>query len=372
MKKKIIELTQKLISIPSYVDEKNNENRVAKYIYTYLKSNFQWLKIYKQKVENDRFNLIATNSPDPQIVFISHMDTVKPSGNKREGIKPKTRASKLFGLGSADMKGGLATTLFALQAGSPTKGLALIFDCDEEYYFKGVKKILRKYKFKPKLVVCPEPTGLEIVNGCRGVIEISFEVMGKTAHAGTPQEGLNAIEKAVDLVRMLEKNTPKNYQTELGKTTVNLSALNGGRLLDGEIGVQANAVADIAKVLLDVRPASLDLDAQEVLRMINLLSKDLKVKVQNADIRLDYKPYLTRREKLGLLEQALNAANVKVKYRKDLGGGGFYEAALVANSWQCPAISFGPIGKGHIPNESVDIDSLIKTTKVFRNLVNLA
>lgn len=371
MNKTLITLAKKIISIPSYVDSKNNESQLGKYLYTYLKSNFKWLKIYKQKVENDRFNLIATNSSSPQIVFISHLDTVRPSGNKKERLKPRIKKNKLLGLGAADMKGGLAATLCALQEVGPKKGISIIFDCDEEYYFKGIKRVIREYKYKPKLVLCPEPTNLEIVNGCRGVIEITFDIRGKTAHAGTPQNGVNAIEKAVELIKKLRQEITRDDKSELGETTVNLSALNGAQLQDGKIKIQANAVADVAKVLLDIRPASLRINAKETLTLIKSLAKGLKVSVQNEETRLDYKPYLTEKKSIKLLEKAIRKSKNRVKYRQSLGKGGFYEAALIANEWKCPAVSFGPIGEGHIPDESVEVDSLMKTAKVFKDLIDL-
>jgi acetylornithine deacetylase/succinyl-diaminopimelate desuccinylase-like protein len=98
------------------------------------------------------------------------------------------------------MKAGIASTLTALKKFKHTKGVTLTLECDEEYYFKGIKKLLKEYKFNPKLVICPEPTNLKIISGCRGLIEIKLSILGKTAHAGNPQAGINAIEKTVRII----------------------------------------------------------------------------------------------------------------------------------------------------------------------------
>ena len=104
-------LTKKLISIPSYVDKENYELQISNYLYRYIKNNLKWLKVYKQKVENSRNNIIAINTSNPKLIFISHMDTVKPSGDRDKMLIPQIKGNKLFGLGAVDMKGGLATVM---------------------------------------------------------------------------------------------------------------------------------------------------------------------------------------------------------------------------------------------------------------------
>jgi succinyl-diaminopimelate desuccinylase len=383
---KLTTLTKQLVSIPSYVDSKTNENKLEKFLYKYLKRNVPWLKIYRQKVEKNRYNLICTNSNDPSLVFICHMDTVKPSGNKNKMLKPRIVGNKLYGLGAADMKAGIAAAFEALRGfkapalNQCLNNIALIFDCDEEYYFKGIKKVLSKYKWSPKLVIYPEPTDLEIVNGCRGLIEIELDVIGKTSHAGTPEKGTNAIEKAIKLVQKLRKGITKNDIKQLGKTTINLSSIKGGRFQDGKITIQANAVADIARILLDIRPADPDMDAEKVLRLINSIVKRLNVKSpsqrlvrlwrKRLTVNIDYKPYFINKNKLDDLEKAINASRLKVKYASNLQQKGFFEAALVASAWNCPAVSFGPIGKCHTEDEFVEISDLTKVKNIFANLIN--
>lgn len=365
----LLNLTRQLIAIPSYLDGKINENKVGEFIYSYLKDNLKWLKISKQNIGKGRFNIIAANSNNPQLVFISHMDTVYPARDHKEALRPKLSKNKLYGLGSADMKSGLAASIIAAQEMSKTARIAFIFDCDEEYYFEGIKKIIKKYKFKPDLVICPEPTNLKIVNGCRGVIELKLDVIGKTAHAGSPQKGINAIERSVGLVDILKRELTVEDVNELGKTTVNLSSITGGRLLDSEIITQANAVPDITKVLLDIRPANPQLTGGKIKKIIWCISKQLEIRISNFEVKLDYSPYYSKKTDLNLLEKAIKETGFKPEYKKNLGLGGFFEAAIVSRAWNCPAVSFGPIGEGHVVKENVDIESLEKTKNVFVNLI---
>ncbi|MBU1323402.1 M20/M25/M40 family metallo-hydrolase, partial [Patescibacteria group bacterium] len=220
-----IQIAQKLVSIPSYVDNKTNEAKFALWLVDFFRD-FAWLKISKQTIGNNRFNLIVSDGYPAKLIFCSHMDTVQPTNII--SLTPTVSNSRLYGLGAVDMKAGIAALLNSVKSLGPTKGLTLIFDCDEEYYFSGTKKILKKFKFKPELVICPEPTDLKIINGCRGCVEVEFLALGKTAHAGNPEAGVNAIEAVTELIKELKLKLIFGDIKKLGKTTVNLSAIRGG------------------------------------------------------------------------------------------------------------------------------------------------
>ena len=203
----LIEITQKLISIPSFIDSQTNEKEIGDFIYEYLK-NIPYLQVEKQEVENGRFNIIAKDSNDPKLLVTCHMDTVEPKVGWKYN-QEEIGNNKLYGLGSCDMKGGTACILDALKEFDKTNGLALLFYCDEEYDFKGMKKFIEEYSFKPELILSPEATNLEIINGCKGVIEICFRVKGKTGYAARPKEGNNAINEVIKIIDSLKEEIQK-------------------------------------------------------------------------------------------------------------------------------------------------------------------
>lgn len=104
-----VKLLKKFISIPSYVDKdaKTDESKLAEYIWDFLASECKWLRLNSQKVLNNRFNIIANDGYSPKIIFVCHMDTVKPTGNIENNFQARIVGNKLFGLGAADMKGAL-------------------------------------------------------------------------------------------------------------------------------------------------------------------------------------------------------------------------------------------------------------------------
>lgn len=360
---KDFELLKKVVSIPSYVDKTTNEKEFADFLLSYLKENLSWLKVEKQIVEGDRYNIIATSCDNPEYVFVSHMDTVLPSSSDQ--LTPFEKDGRIYGRGSGDMKGGLIAALKSVEEVGEKSSVALIFDVDEEYYFKGVNKLIEEYSFSPKLAIFPEPSNEYIVNGCRGVIELQFNIRGKTAHAGSPNDGVNAIEQAVALVSTLKYLLNHYSDKDSFETSVNLASLKGGIFQEGEVVTQANAVADIAQIVLDIRPGNNFIDAQYVLDLVRSLAIKFEVNITDEKINLDYKSYFTTEDELKNFESILGN-----KYKDDLGGGGFFEAAIVANAWDCPSISYGPIGTAHTADEYLDIESYFRVKESFKKLLS--
>lgn len=367
-----IELTKQLIQIPSFVNKNNNENEMSVYILKYIVENLPWLSITKQKVAKNRYNILAFPKGKMRLLFSSHMDTVKPTSSTQKMLTPIVKNGRLYGLGSNDMKAGLAASIMALKEYGKRGSAGLLFTCDEEYYFNGINRFMNSFDQKPDLIVFPEPTELQISNGSRGIVEIAFSVIGKSAHAGRPELGINAIEKAVEIVNELRSALKQLDDPKLGKTTVCLSSLDGGKLVDGKITVQANAIPDFANVLLDIRTASKAIDGKLVQNELIKIALRQNVTIANIKVNLDYKAYLITRTGLRKIEESIKGILGKFKYFEEFEKSGIGEATLIANRLNWNAINLGPVGKGtsHTQNEYVDISSVEKLEKIFINLIS--
>ena len=127
-----VEITKKLISIPSYVGRGCNEKNIGDFIFNYLKD-LNWLTVIRQKVEGNRENIIAYDTGKTRFLVCDHMDSVQPqSGWYSNPFKPRLSGNKLFGLGSTDTKGNLACILSAIANIGPTKEVMYLFYIDEE------------------------------------------------------------------------------------------------------------------------------------------------------------------------------------------------------------------------------------------------
>lgn len=363
-----ITLTKKLVSLPSFVDGSGDEGPVAGFLYSYLKTYLPWLALSKQFVTGKRYNIIALAKGKQNSVFISHMDTVNPTGNKSERLTPRISSGRLYGLGACDMKAGLAASLTAVREAGPSSGSSLLFDCDEEYYFAGAKKLFPSLKIKPGIAVFPEPTGLKILNGCRGLMEAEIILLGKTAHASQPNKGKNAAMLSVPFIQSLRESLGKMDTRSLGKTTVNLSAMQAGINKGSDIAIQANAVPDIAKLVLDIRTSSTSMTDAVFNNTLKKAANGAGLKIERVSLRLNYPPYLCDKKRLKIFEKSVTAIAGSARYLP-LKSTGFFEASFASREWGCPAIAFGPGDSAHEANEYVALQDIESTRRVFASYI---
>jgi len=366
----LLSLLKKLVSIPSYLGQNTNEKEIGEFIISYLRKIPFIKRIEKEKVEGERFNIFASDGFSPRLLLLGHLDTVEPRGWKAsQALQPKVKGKKLFGLGSYDMKGGISAILASLSSFKETQGLSLLFYCDEEYDFKGMKRFTRKRNFSAKLAVCGEPTDLKIWNGARGIIKVSFIVEGKTAPASVPKKGKNAILGLLKGVLNLEKEIKKFKEKNLGFSTVNLSAIKGGVKKEGFIEERGDAVADIAWGLLDIRSASKKLDSKIIKKILFDFFKKEGLKMSKFSVYHDLKPFYTRKNEIKKALFLIKKVLGKVEYL-NLKEMGYQDIQLLNEKFKIPCFSFGPKGgKRHQEGEWVDIPSLFKVKKVYEALI---
>lgn len=365
-----VDLLKNLIKIPSHVSSNCDETEVATYVKSLFKNSRY--EVEEQVVSGKRKNLYIHDKSTPKVVLLAHMDTVPPKKDTiGSSFESRTEGNKLYGLGSGDMKAGLAIAInLMLQNKKP--GLALVASVDEEYDCEGARKFVAKYKLKPKLVINPEPTDLQILNGCRGILEFTFEVIGVAAHAGKKHLGVNAIEKSAEIAVQLQEYLKKFDIKDGPRNSVNLARLNGGNLVDygkngePEISGSGNLVPNFAFVHIEIRTAKKEVDLSLIEKFLQSFATKNGVRIEK--LRLKTKPVgsmFVPISELKSFETAIKNRNLKSSYL-DVNEAGYYEVQLVREAWNCPVVIFGPgpIAMSHKANEYVDLDTVAKTEEV--------
>lgn len=370
---KTIDILKQLISIPSYVDSKHNENELGVFVENYLKKNTT-LTVERQNVEGNRFNIIAKGKSDPEIILFGHLDTVLPKNETTDPFIPRVEGDKLFGLGSVDMKSGLAIML-DIASSNKSEKLGLVFSVDEEYDFKGALKLKEITNLHPKFIINVEPTNNKILNGCRGVTEFSFNLIGKSAHAGKKQLGINAIESALDLSNHLQKEVSK-FDNQDAKSSVNLAYLHGGileKMENGEPIVRSmgNVVPDFAKVILEIRLASPKITTDFITKTLTDKSKELGTRFEDLSYRFYLGSMFTAKEKLTSFEKAITDSNLQVEY-SNINDSGFFELQMLQEKWggDCIVFGTGPGSLSHAADEYVDINTIETTQNVLTRFLD--
>ncbi|HEX2053946.1 MAG TPA: succinyl-diaminopimelate desuccinylase [Actinomycetota bacterium] len=192
----LLELTAELVGIPSV---SHNEREITDHIESRLAETAGWLKV--ERLEN---NLVARTSlgHDSRIVLAGHSDTVPANQNEEARIEGDT----LWGLGSCDMKSGLAAILkLALTVPEPAIDVTYVFYACEEVT-SGENGLELLFNQRPDLLegdaaVLAEPTAAAVEAGCQGILQVEAVTTGRRAHTARGWLGVNAIHRMVPVLQ---------------------------------------------------------------------------------------------------------------------------------------------------------------------------
>jgi acetylornithine deacetylase len=199
--------------------------------------------------ERSKANLYATLGDDdrPGIVLSGHTDVVPVDGQPWT-LPPFTlseRDGKLYGRGTADMKGYIACVLAAvptLLAKPLSMPVHIALSYDEEVGCLGVRSLLGELEqrpHRPVLCIIGEPTELKPVLGHKGKLAMRCDVHGAACHSAYAPQGVNAIEYAAQLIGELGRIGTSLRAVELQDqrfdppfTTVQTGVISGGKALN--------------------------------------------------------------------------------------------------------------------------------------------
>ena len=195
-------------------------------------------------------NLVArTEQGHPRrVVLAGHTDTVPPNGNEHARIE----GDLLWGLGSCDMKSGVAIML-ALARSLPVTAIdvSYVFYAAEEVdaVHSGLGHLFRE---RPDLVAADvallgEPSNGALEAGCQGTMRLLVTVGGERAHTARPWMGRNAIHRLGHVLAIVEAYEPREPLIQGCQFREALQAVK----VSG--GVAGNVVPDVASVALNHR-----------------------------------------------------------------------------------------------------------------------
>ena len=189
----LLALTEELCRVPSV---SRNETALADLVEARLRD-----RAPKLRLERVGDNVVARTElgNDRRIVLAGHLDTVPPN----ENAEPRRDGDTLHGLGTADMKGGLAVLLDLAEMASgapPRHDTTFVFYEAEEVAdeYNGLRRLFaeRADLVAGDLAILLEPTGGWVEAGCQGTIHVRATFTGTRAHSARPWMGVNAIHRA--------------------------------------------------------------------------------------------------------------------------------------------------------------------------------
>jgi succinyl-diaminopimelate desuccinylase len=183
-----------------------------------------------------------------RVVIAGHLDTVPVNDN----LPARNDGTLLHGLGSCDMKGGVAVALkLAATVPEPCRDVTYVFyDCEEvDAVDNGLRKVAEA---QPELLaadfaILMEPSDGVVEGGCQGTLRVELRIHGERAHSARAWRGVNAIHGAADVLTRLADYQPRRPVIDGLEYHEGLNAV----LISG--GVATNVLPDECVVTVNFR-----------------------------------------------------------------------------------------------------------------------
>ncbi len=324
-----------------------------------------------------RPNVIAVvegGAPGPTLMFEGHTDVVtEGAGWTVDPFGGEIADGRLWGRGSADMKGGLAAMLFATDAlvrRGPFPGrVVLAALVDEEGMMLGAKDLVARGRTDGvDAVICCEPEGGEICHVAKGALRLRLDFTGKMAHGAMPFEGRNPNRAAGSTIVALAEleaalQARHGQHPHLGQVWITPTVLTAGT------AGQMNVMPATASAWLDVRTIpSVDHAGlvAELTALVTAAAGDHGVDV--AVTTIDDRPPVAIPED-GPLVRAVWDAHASVTGTTPRLGGvpGSTDGTVITSRTGVPSVVYGPGGKwiAHQADEFVELADLVAHAEVY-------
>lgn len=241
-----LDLLERLVAFPTVSRDSNLA--LIGFIRDYLAGHGVASELFLN-AEGTKANLFATLGPTDRggVVLSGHTDVVPVDGQAwtRDPFRLSESEGRLYGRGTADMKGFIASVLAAVPAflAQPLRlPVHLAFSYDEEVGCLGVRSLLdalAQRPNRPRLCLIGEPTELRPVLGHKGKLAMRCQVHGAACHSAYAPQGVNAIEYAARLIGHLgeigeELARPEHHDPRFDPpySTVQTGLIEGGRALN--------------------------------------------------------------------------------------------------------------------------------------------
>jgi acetylornithine deacetylase len=210
--------------------------------------------IERQPVADDRWNLLATRTDDPALLYSTHVDTVPPF------IPARREDDRIYGRGACDTKGGLLAMSLAAErlAADGLDDVGFLLVVGEEVDHIGAK-VAQSLDLSPERIVLCEPTRNRVVAAQKGMLKFVLEATGTAGHSAYPDRGVSAIHRILDVLDAI-RGTRWPSDELLGPTTLNIGVFEGGVAAnvfapDARAEVLFRAVSDVEPILEQCRDA---------------------------------------------------------------------------------------------------------------------
>ena len=343
----IKDIALNLLSFKTIADNKEEFTKLFNYIKEICNKE---LNIKEYEFNGKKSLVVAnTSSVNLDIIFCTHVDIVPI-----ENYKIIEDEENIYGRGTIDMKGSVASCLYLMNHLHTNKKIALFITSDEEIDGNCCVELLKIYN--SKFAIVPDGgSNFDLIVEEKGALQLKVIAKGISAHASQPFNGCNAIAKIINLYNKLLEKYPLPKDSSEYKTTINLSKIIGG--------TQINCVPDYAEAYFDIRHISTDSTESIIKYVAEFEDIDYEILLDGKVFKTDLDNNLIK----NYISACESVLNKKIKYsgcESTSDAIYFYEKGI-------PTIIMNPIGYyPHNPKEYVNKNSLITLYKIYDKFIN--
>lgn len=345
----LAETLEWLVNTPSVT---GNEGRIATAIAQRLLPHWSLQSV--ARIGNSL--VVGEPSGRPMIVLYGHSDTVPEQNNGTARIED----GRMFGLGTSDMKAGLAVMIHLLEDESVRIGrydvVGVFYDKEEGPADEnGLEEVLDRVEWLAgaQLSIVMEPTDLNLELGCNGALNADVIFRGRSAHSARPWLGENAVTKAGSWLTSLHEREPELVTIEglEYREVFSVTRASGG--------IANNIIPPEFVINLNHRfPPRYDLEEAEArLRSVAAAADEVVVKDRAPAGRVP-----EGSELVSLLEE-ISGGKRQAKQ-------GWTDVARLTTRG-IPAVNYGPgeVAQAHQVTESVPLENLERCFDVMREFL---
>jgi acetylornithine deacetylase len=335
--------------------------------------------------DGTKANLYALIGPTVPggIVLSGHTDVVPVDGQPwdTDPFALVERDGRLYGRGTADMKGFVALALALVPdilAAGLTRPIVLAFSYDEEVGCLGAPSLVSRIAEalpRPEIVVVGEPTSMQPVNAHKGVNAFEVTVTGLDAHSSRPQDGASAVRYAAELVSFVYRlqDDAKGAADPDSPFTPPYSTFNVG-MIDG--GTAMNIIPRRCRFFFDYRSVPTDDTAGVIGRLHAYATDDVlpRLRHEAADGAIDIEHIVSVP---ALAPESSGPAEAMACHLTGCNGAGVVAYGTEGGLFQAAGLSTivigpGDIAQAHQPNEYLEVAQLDAGEAFLRKLIDWA
>jgi len=305
-----------------------------------------------------RFNLLCRIGDGGETLMINgHMDTVPPH-DMRHPYEVRVEGGALYGRGAVDMKGGLTAMILAaeeLRRLEDSENTVLFtFVADEEDQGLGTITLLLRGVRADAAVVC-EPTNLKLCASQYGYVEMRVRVQGRSTHGATPHRGVNAVERAVEVLQHL-RGLPL-LRRRGARPILNIGPIRGGE--DPWIVPHLCEVDLLLSIPPGLSTSEVEEEVRRHLSALRELELELRVVEAEEGFQLSLDEPIVK-----LMEGSIEGVMGSVEYS---AAHSWTDANTLHNLAGIPAVVFGPgmLHHAHSAEEHVRISDVVACARVL-------